>query len=409
MKKLLLSLIISFFYINTFSQNCNSTGCTLDPMIVQDNLNICYSMNDSTLLDSNGVPIQNTQGVSCQEECFTVCENSTYTYSTEYNFGSSYNWTVTGGQLISQNNTSNSVQVQWDVPGSGTVEVHEIDSITGCSGYTSICVIIVPIPIAQIIISDSIVCQNSNIQFFSENLNSNTLQQQIDSCNNSQWWNPDSTLYYYDMEYIWDFGDGGISTDQNPIHSYLSAGTYIVTLIMSNSCQCSDTISLVIQVTNESGPDITSCFGTVCEGDTIEYCTDAILPLWEIIGGTLYNSSNTDACILIIWDNFDGELNDGEGEILLSDLNANCGTSASVLNIPVVPVNAELSGATKVCPNNIEKYSFTDLCMPGVNYDWYIIGGAGSIVSGQNTSEVTIEWYYTTTVQQIVLDISAPD
>ncbi len=73
---------------------------------------------------------------------------------------------------------------------------------------------------------------------------------------------------------------------------------------MSNSCQCSDTISLVIQVTNESGPDITSCFGTVCEGDTIEYCTDAILPLWEIIGGALYNSSNTDACILVIWDNF---------------------------------------------------------------------------------------------------------
>ncbi len=146
MKKLLLSLIISFFYINTFSQNCNSTGCTLDPMIVQDNLNICYSMNDSTSLDSNGVPIQNTQWVSpyCQEECFTVCENSTYTYSTEYNFGSSYNWTITGGQLISQNNTGNSVQVQWSFPGSGTVEVHEIDSITGCSGYTSICVIIVP-------------------------------------------------------------------------------------------------------------------------------------------------------------------------------------------------------------------------------------------------------------------------
>ena len=412
MKKLLLSLIISFLYINTFSQNCNNIGCSLDPMIVQDYLNICYSLNDSTSLDSNGVPIQNNQWVNayCQEECLTVCENSTYTYFTEYNFGSSYNWTVTGGQLVSQNNTGNSVQVQWDIPGSGTVEVNEIDSVTGCSGYTSICVIIVPIPIAQIITSDTVVCQNSNIQFLSENLNSNTLQQQIDSCNNSQWWNPDSTLYYYDMEYIWNFGDGGISTDQNPIHSYLSDGTYIVTLIMSNSCQCSDTISLVIQVTNDSGPDITSCFGTVCEGDTIEYCTDAILPLWEIIGGTLYNSFNTDACILIIWDNFDGELNDGEGEILLSDLNANCGTSASVFNIPVVPVNAELSGATKVCPNNIEKYSFTDLCIPGVNYDWYIIGGAGSIVSGQNTSEVTIEWYYnTTTVQQIVLDISAPD
>jgi len=35
--------------------------------------------------------------------------------------------------------------------------------------------------------------------------------------------------------YLWDFGDGNTSTDQNPIYTYTSDGTYSVTLIATNS------------------------------------------------------------------------------------------------------------------------------------------------------------------------------
>ena len=34
----------------------------------------------------------------------------------------------------------------------------------------------------------------------------------------------------------WTFGDGGSSTSQNPSHTYTSAGTYTVTLLVTNSC-----------------------------------------------------------------------------------------------------------------------------------------------------------------------------
>ena len=34
--------------------------------------------------------------------------------------------------------------------------------------------------------------------------------------------------------WTWLFGDGGMSTDQNPTHTYLTAGTYTVTLIAKN-------------------------------------------------------------------------------------------------------------------------------------------------------------------------------
>jgi gliding motility-associated-like protein len=41
----------------------------------------------------------------------------------------------------------------------------------------------------------------------------------------------------------WDFGDGGLSTAQNPFHIYTTAGNYTVTLKVTNSGGCSKTVS----------------------------------------------------------------------------------------------------------------------------------------------------------------------
>jgi len=46
----------------------------------------------------------------------------------------------------------------------------------------------------------------------------------------------------------WDFGDGSFSNLQNPDHTYLTAGTYNVTLIISSGFLCSDTITNSITV-----------------------------------------------------------------------------------------------------------------------------------------------------------------
>ncbi|NPA33970.1 MAG: PKD domain-containing protein [Chlorobi bacterium] len=51
----------------------------------------------------------------------------------------------------------------------------------------------------------------------------------------------------YANSWYWNFGDGNTSTVQNPTHTYQSAGTYIVTQQVSNSCgthSATDTVSL---------------------------------------------------------------------------------------------------------------------------------------------------------------------
>ncbi|RMG60107.1 MAG: PKD domain-containing protein [Bacteroidetes bacterium] len=56
--------------------------------------------------------------------------------------------------------------------------------------------------------------------------------------------------------YLWDFGDGNVSTERNPTHIYADTGTYFVTLIAyNNQLACADTV--------EAGPYRITLDGTL--------------------------------------------------------------------------------------------------------------------------------------------------
>jgi len=42
--------------------------------------------------------------------------------------------------------------------------------------------------------------------------------------------------------WLWDFGDGNSSTQQNPVHTYANSGTFVVTLTVNGSCTATDTL-----------------------------------------------------------------------------------------------------------------------------------------------------------------------
>jgi len=60
----------------------------------------------------------------------------------------------------------------------------------------------------------------------------------------------------------WDFGDGDTSNLQNPPHTYTSAGTYTVSLTVSNACGSDDetkTVTVYALPTVDAGPDEGAC------------------------------------------------------------------------------------------------------------------------------------------------------
>jgi len=62
-----------------------------------------------------------------------------------------------------------------------------------------------------------------------------------------QSYDPDGTIVSWD----WDFGDDSTSTEQHPVHTYASAGTYPVTLTVTDNEGATDSITKNVTV---SGP-----------------------------------------------------------------------------------------------------------------------------------------------------------
>ncbi|MCB0643817.1 MAG: PKD domain-containing protein, partial [Phaeodactylibacter sp.] len=55
------------------------------------------------------------------------------------------------------------------------------------------------------------------------------------------------------VSWLWDFGDGNTSTEENPVHTYAQDGTYTVTLTVENAeCSASITEEVVIELVGTS-------------------------------------------------------------------------------------------------------------------------------------------------------------
>ena len=81
--------------------------------------------------------------------------------------------------------------------------------------------------------------------------------------------------------WAWNFGDGNTSTDQNPTHTYATAGTYTVTLVATNDFG-NDTEAKTNYITVNAVPTVSaSNAGPYCAGETAELSA-------TVSGATIY-------------------------------------------------------------------------------------------------------------------------
>ena len=101
------------------------------------------------------------------------------------------------------------------------------------------------------------------------------------------------------VDYIWDFGDGSpISTEENPIHTYLDIGTYDVTLIAIDSSLCiiADTTYLEVIVEEHMQPWLYLEYEVDCQDNQLIISSSNPGEnlggsfTWDMGDGTVYNT-----------------------------------------------------------------------------------------------------------------------
>jgi len=130
-----------------------------------------------------------------------------------------WNWDFGDGTFGTVQNPSHS----YTATGNFTV-VLTITSDIGCVSTSAQQVTVTPIPVAAF--SAPSECSNTPVLF--------TDQSTISSGNIVSW--------------NWDFGDGGISTNQNPLHSFGTGGSFPVTLTVTSNAGCTNTFVLPVNV-----------------------------------------------------------------------------------------------------------------------------------------------------------------
>lgn len=184
------------------------------------------------------------------------------------------------------------------------------------------------------------------------------------------------------VSWQWTFGDGGTSNQQNPTHTYNGYGAFDVTLVVTNSSGCTDTI-LQTRYVNVAQPTIT------LNNIPIEGCT----PLTVTPNATI---TALDGVATYFWDFGDGFTSNApnpshtyttEGVYtfkLRITTNGNCTDSV------VVPAGVRVGDPPTVnfsaSPLVVCAYvpvQFTDLSSPNVD-EWFWDFGDGASATGQN-------------------------
>ncbi len=308
--------------------------------------------------------------------CVRVCENSVVKYTLT---GSSSSWpavwTVTGGAIQAQNNTS--CTVLWGNSGWGFVSV----TVTTPNGPRTeeMCLEIIDGPEAQFTIFpegpdvyDYKACLEEELYF--TNLSNDGGGSEI-------------------VSYFWDFGDNNYSSEFEPSHAYNDPGDYTIVLTVTNACNCTRRIKKSIHINDVKAFDIT-CNSVVCEfgSDTYsipreiaEQCSEFN---WKVEGGTITSPAPFGPSIDVTWDNVDAT---GFGYVTFNAEACNFPCSTVTIKVPVVLSKGTIMGDAVVCAN--DQYRYTLPQWPTTDFIWSVVdnGTGATIINTDQRNEVIVQ------------------
>jgi hypothetical protein len=302
----------------------------------------------------------------------TLCMGASGTFSLPVLPGTYYNWTVSGGwyQFNDKDKNVATVNITFNTPGTYTIECVYDNPLAGCDGFSSFTVDVLPV---FSIWGPNVVCEGSTEEFYA-----------IDDAN-------------------WSVAPAGASVPPGSGASKLITwnvpGTYVITATPTNPAAfCNASAEMVVEVVPR--PVLGSIAGniTVCPDKNQTYSitsdTEGSPFVWSITGGTgiIHSEMGADKDSVIVQWTGGGpwELSVYQ-EVQLSS-GAFCESQTEALTVnPFAPPS--ISGISIVCADDIETYTAAGPVPPG-GLTWSVVpAGQGTIVSGQGTSMVDIQWH----------------
>lgn len=183
------------------------------------------------------------------------------------------------------------------------------------------------------------------------------------------------------VSYLWDFGDGTTSTLQNPSHTYPVQGNFNITLTITTSTGCTETLLInnAIRVGTLPTADFSATPIPVCAVDPVQFTnlsstTDAWL--WNFGDGTTSSAQNPSHTYLTT----------GTFTISLTSINNGCPATATKAAYVVVRPPIARFDVTPNCANRLQ-FSFTDQSLGPVT-SWLWNFGDGTTSTLQNPVHV---------------------
>ncbi|HEY1040264.1 MAG TPA: PKD domain-containing protein, partial [Bacteroidia bacterium] len=185
------------------------------------------------------------------------------------------------------------------------------------------------------------------------------------------------------LSWAWNFGDTDTSIAQNPVHTYIGAGTYTVSMIGTASNGCKDTVTKTINVNVLPIPEFTH--DIACQGNETQFSNQSIITQGNIVGwqynfGDQTSNSNLQNPTHIF-------MGTGFYPVTLQ-VTSDKGCVATVIhNINVLPKPDALFSISSNPALSGENITFNDVSL-GLPVSWYWNFGDSTAANTQNPGHI---------------------
>ena len=332
--------------------------------------------------------VQTTQVTGCPGPVFYYSLNNFPTPNANFNIGNSAN---NCGLIVNFNNTSSMsagvlTNYYWDFGDSttslsqdpshtylnpGTYSVSLIvGSARGCYDTTMHVITVNPQPAAVFIFNNA--CEFAPVSF-------------TDISNIQQ-----GAIHQWD----WNFGDGSISNSQNPIHTYLTPGTFTVSLSITSNFGCTASQFQTITISQKPSANFIITQSSACT-HTIGFINTSNIPSGNIINSN-WNFGDGNSVSTQNGSNY--YINTGSYNVqLIVTSNMGCADTA-IIPVTISPLPVASFTANSACLNGMTTFTNSSSVTSGfiTTTNWQFGDGAQSLLNQPTHQYATAGSYYVT-------------